>query len=627
MSKISMKGLLNLVTIILLIISVFSIIYFFKFDLIKNISDPVSESIMDNLNERGNYISLYFKSEIEKLKLMPKDFSYDSTETGKVLKYLKNQLKKFPEFEEFFVANSDGESISSSNIFTNISRYRYFQEIFTNNKQWAISDIFTSKISGDVAIIIALEHYDNGKKYIFGGALNLKNVFLDSNKFKFKKQGELFFIDNLGTYFSVNNDGSINSGTFAKNFRENIIRDLKNSHGFLEVKKNKKDYLLFVSPINSVGWRIGFYIEKNLISPDFNKYYLIGLMFLIVLILLEVLFNNIILKKRFYNSIEVLKKELKKVNELNFDNIEINVKEPMFVDFSDNLQLTTVNLKENFNNFSRKINKLENNINETGELIKEEISRINEENETVEKLSKTFEAISQAVNDSQNVSENFKNKLSLYDEELEKLRHNLLKSKSKISLFNDLINRITDISEKVSDLSFRAEILSLNAALEASKEKGALSFAVIAADMRDMSYVLKDYNVKTYSHVSHIIENLNEYKNVLDELFKNIDSNISEIRKVTTNYTDIENFIKEYSISAAQVKNALNLLKLIINKNKNIMENIVESFKEIEKNYEELKKMFSSKKTPKNLEEIFRKLEEIEKKEETGSDFNAEESL
>ncbi|WP_206076141.1 methyl-accepting chemotaxis protein [Marinitoga lauensis] len=313
---------------------------------------------------------------------------------------------------------------------------------------------------------------------------------------------------------------------------------------------------------------------------------------------------------------------MKKLNEMNFDKIEINIKEPMFIDFSDNLQLMAMNLKENFNSFSNQIYKLEGNINQTDNLIKEEISRLNEENETIEKLSKTFEAISQSVNDSQNVSENFKNKLSSYDKELEELRHNLLKSKAKISYFSELISKITEISEKVSDLSFRAEILSLNAALEASKEKSSLTFAVIAADMRDMSYVLKDYNSKTHSHILHIIENLNEYKSTLDDLFKAIDSNIFEIRRVSSNYKDIENFIKEYSISSAQVKNALNLLKLITNKNKTIMENIVDNFKEIEKNYEELKRIFMSKKAPKNLEEIFKKLEEIEKKEEAGSELD-----
>ncbi|KLO23608.1 MULTISPECIES: methyl-accepting chemotaxis protein [unclassified Marinitoga] len=626
MFRISMKGLLNLVSISILGILIIVIIYFFQFDLGENISNPITESIMNNLESKGDYISLYFENEVEKLKLMPKQISYNSTKTSNILQYLKSKLKEFPEFEEFFIANSDGESISSSNIFTNISRYRYFQEIYTNNKKWAISDIFTSKISGNTAIIIAVEHYENGKKYIFGGSLNLKELFLSTNAFKFKKKGEIFFVDNLGSYFSVNNDGSINSSTFAKNFRDNIIRDLKNSDGFMKISKNKKDYLLFVSKIDYINWKMGFYVEKKLIFPSFTKYYLIGLGLFLFLSFLEILFNHIILKKRFYKSIDIMKTELKKINEMNFDST-INVREPMFVDFSDNLQLTMVNLKEQFNSFSRQINNLENNINKTSALIQEEVSRINEENNTIEKLSKTFEAISQSVYDSQKVSDNFKSKLNSYDKELEKLRHNLLKSKAKIPYFNELISKITDISEKVSELSFRAEILSLNAALEASKEKNSLTFAVIASDMRDMSYVLKEYNSKTHSHIFHIIEDLNEYKNTLDELFKTIDLNISEIRTVSTSYNDIENFIKEYSISSAQVKNALNLLKLIINKNKNIMDSIVDNFKDIEKNYDELKKMFISRKTPKNLEDIFKKLEAIEKKEESGSETNEEESV
>ena len=628
MSKISMKGLLNFVSILLFAVSILGLILFFQYNFGEKIFEPVSETIMNGLTEKGKYLSLYFENEIEKLKYMPKNFSYSSTETSGVLQYLKKELKDYPEFEEFFVANSDGESISSSNIFTNISRYRYFQEIFTNNKKWAVSDIFISKISGNTSIVLAVEYYDkNNKKNIFGGTLNLKNLFLSSNEFKFRKEGQIFFIDNLGNYFSINVDGSINSATFAKNFRDNIIRDLKNSNGFLEVNKDKKDYLLFISSIDSIGWKIGFYVEKKLIMPNFTRYYLLGIGVLIVLLLFEMLFNTVILKKRFYKSLEIMKNELKKLNELNFDTVELSIKEPMFIDFSDNLQLTAMNLKDNFNTFSQQINKLEDNIKTTGELISEEISRINEENDTVEKLAKTVEAISQSVNDSQKVSENFKSKLSLYDEELERLRHGLLKSKSKIPYFNELISKITEISEKVSDLSFRAEILSLNAALEASKEKGSLSFAVIASDMRDMSYVLKEYNIKTYTQVSQIIENLNEYKGILDELFKAIDLNISEIRKVTTNYSDIENFIKEYSISSAQIKNALNLLKIIISKNKSIMDNIVKQFQNLEKDYNELKKVFSAKKGPKNLEEIFKKLEEIERKEETGSEFDEEESI
>jgi methyl-accepting chemotaxis protein len=564
MSKISMKGLLNLVTIIFIIISVFGVILFFKYDLGNKVFNPISQSIMSNLNEKGKYISLYFENEIEKIKLMPKDYTYSSTDTAKVLKSLKNKLKEYPEFEEFFIANSDGETISSSNIFTNISRYRYFQEIFTNNKKWAISDIFMSKISGDAAIILAVEYFEKGNKYIFGGTLDLKKIFLDANTFKFNNSGEIFFIDNLGSYFSVNNDGSINSNTFAKNFRENIIRNLKTNLGSLSVSKMKKEYILFVSPISSINWKIGFYIDKNYVYPKFSKYYFYGVIYSIAIILIIIILTNLIIKKRFYKPLNTMKNELKKINEMNFDSIEINIKEPMFIDFSDNLQLTVVNLKENFNSFSEQINNLEKNIDKTDAMISEEISRINEENETIDRLSKTFEAISKSVNDTQSVSENYKNKLSSYDNKLEELRHKLLKSKSKISYFSELVAKITEISKKVSELSYRTEILSLNAALEAAKEKSSMTFAVIAADMRDMSYVLKDYNMKTNSHVNNIIENLNDYKNTLDDLFKTIDNNISEIRKVTSNYSDIENFIKEYSISSAQVKNALNLLRLIL---------------------------------------------------------------
>ncbi|KAF2956601.1 hypothetical protein [Marinitoga sp. 38H-ov] len=625
MSKISMRGLINIFSIIFLSLSIFLSIYFIDISMDDSYFNPISENIITGLNEKGKYISLYFESEIDRLKLLPKNFSYSATDTGEILQVLKDQLKKYPEFEEFFVANSDGESISSSNIFTNISRYRYFKEIFTDNKEWAISDIFTSKISGDTSIILAVSYYYGNNKYIFGGALNLKNLFLENNSFKFNEVGEIFYIDNLGSYFGVNNDGTINSGTIAKNFRDSIIRNSDKTKEYLEIKFNKKNYYVFLSSIDFIDWKIGFFIEKSYIFPSFIRYYIYGILYLIIIIIISVIVNYSIFKKRLIIPLDKMKFELKKFNELRFKEVNIEIKEPLLIDISDNLQLTAMNLRESFNNFSSKLYTLEDNIQKTEILINEEINRINEENDTMEKLSKTFEAITKSVNDSQNLSENFKNKLNLYDSELEKLRHSVIKSKSKISFLNEITSKVTDISEKVSDLSFRAEILSLNAALEASKENGNLSFAVIASDMRDMSYVLKDYNIKTASQVKHITENLDEYKDDLDELFKTIDLNISEIRKVTSNYQDLENFIKEYSISSTQVKNALNILKLIINKNKSIMDNIVENFSEIKKNYEDLKKIFISKKSPKNLEEIFKKLDELESKDENiGSESNEE---
>lgn len=625
MFKISMRGIINIFSILILAISVFLVIYFIDINMDNSYFNPISDSILNGLNEKGKYISLYFESEIDRLKLIPKDFSYSSTETGEILQKLKDQLKKYPEFEEFFIANSDGESISSSNIFTNISRYRYFKEIFTDNKEWAISDIFTSKISGDTAIVLAVSYYNGNNKYLFGGALNLKNLFLENNSFKFNEVGEIFYIDNLGSYFGVNNDGTINSGTFAKNFRDSIIRDLNGSRGYLEITKDKTDYFVFLSPIEFIDWKLGFFIEKNYIFPSFITYYSYGLIFLVIIAFITILINYAIFKRRLIIPLDKMKIELKKFNELRFNDVNIEITEPMLIDISDNLQLTAMNLKETFNNFSNQIYKLEENINRTEVLINEELKRINEENDTIEKLSNTFEAITKSINDSKNLSENFKNKLNSFDDELDKLRQSTLKSKSKISFLNEIISKVTNISEKVSDLSFRAEILSLNAALEASKENTNLSFAVIAADMRDMSYVLKDYNSKTNSEINHIIENLSSYKNDLDELFKTIDLNISEIRKVTANYKDLENFIKEYSISTTQVKNALNILKLIINKNKNIMDNIVEDFNEIKRNYGELKKIFVSKKSPKNLEEIFKKLDELESKDENiGSESDEE---
>ncbi|NUU98000.1 hypothetical protein XO11_07215 [Marinitoga sp. 1138] len=624
MSRISMKVLLNTFSMIIIIIAVFATIFYLKYDLESKVYTPLSESIMNEISQTGDFISMYFENEMLKLKTASSQITISSTNTIETLKGLKDTLKEFPEFEEFFVANSEGESISSSNIFTNISRYRYFRDIFNTDKKNSLSDLYISKISGNVAIILATSVEKNGKKYLFGGALNLKDLFSKIQKYKFKDYGEIFFIDKLGNYFSIKNEGDIDSGTFAKNFRDNIIRDLKNEEGYMEVKKNKENYYLFLSKISFLDWNIGYYVKKDMISPKFTKYYIYGGIFTLLLILFEILANHIVLKKRFNKSIDVLKSELKKLNELNFNSTNIIVKEPMFIDFTDNLQLTIVNLKENFESFSRKVNALEKFLAQNRLLINEELKRIGEEEETVEKLSKTFEAISKSISDSQKISESYKSKLNNYDDELEELRHILLKSKSKISYFSDLSKKLIDISEKVSDLSYRTEILSLNAALEASKEKSSLTFAVIAADMRDMSYTLKEFNNKTVSHVNHINENLSDYKENLNELFDNIDNNISELRKISGNFEEIETSIKEHNLSAAQIKNVLNLLKVVIGKNKNIMNDIVSNFEMIERNFKELKKAFVTKKATKNLEEIFQKLEEIEKKENIGSESNDE---
>jgi len=520
--------------------------------------------------------------------------------------YIKNvQEKNKDSMEVLIITDAYGKVIIDSQTKEpdiDLSDRDYMKQALSGGKE-VVSEVLTSRFTGNPAIFIAYPLKENGK--LIGtlvGSIKFESISNYAAKIKVGQSGYAYMIDKNGliVYHPDNSkilkeNASDNAGDDLK-LLINEMKEGKSSEGFYSYG-GKYKYVVF-QPVDN--WVIA-------VTAEYNEYMSAALgiryntiIIVIISIIIAMLCAYLYSTKGIINPIKSLEKLMKRAGDGDLTvRISIKSKDEIeelgnsfneMIKHQDEIVRNVTNAAENLNAASEEMAASSEEISSATEEISATVAQVaqdaEKQNESIVDVSKVLVQLSSLVQLAQNraksTSSNAANTMAVADLGREKVEETV-KAMNIISIGSDetaqsleslsgLSTKVNGIINTINSIAEQTNLLALNAAIEAARagEHGK-GFSVVADEVRKLSEESNDRAKEIAILVSEMVKQTQNAVSAMERAKEEVDNGVkivSETDKAFVNIIKaIENIAEHVNeildITGDEVASSDKVIKLI----------------------------------------------------------------
>ncbi|MEW8955265.1 methyl-accepting chemotaxis protein [Clostridium sp.] len=605
MRDMKLKNKMILVVSSIVIISLISISiigYMFSRD---NILDLSYRELLKVSEKEQSGIENFFNRTIEEIEALTLIDTFKGNDMDKIIYELDKSYNFYKEtFSNISFANIEGTRWNYKGEKDSIADREYFKNAISTKKT-VISDVMTSRTTGELSLIIATPVLDDKTNPIgvIYGTLKLDTIQNEVKKFKHRESGFAFVFDKNGVVISDGKNEELIGKSIEKdlsederlkyiwNNRENNIN--KKIYNYDESKNKEVATLSEINILDNNALYFGLSMDEAEILKDLDKlkesFIIISTIFVVISIIISILYTKTIVRpihklKKITNNIA--NKDLRELDikiesrdefgEL-FSNI-LTMRESLR-EVIKTIGLESEQLSSSSEQLSSSTEELYSISEETSQSVRSVRDKVKDEIDFMRQASSNIRDSIRNIEHVENEAINMENKLNIATEVAEKGEDISKDAVSKIedvlnearviqgfiSRLEDRVKHIEELTNSINSIATQTNLLSLNASIEAARAgEAGRGFQVVAQSIKQLSEqtqvfteniggLIKETVSDTYITVKEVDIFLSKIdigvKSVKDaeEAFKNISYSNNDIVSIISNICDSIKSVSESS--------------------------------------------------------------------------------